>query len=91
MYGFTKSITSELVMSLVKIDGLISGKTTYNVPMRFWIAWIFACHGMDPSTGGSWSGTIDDIPPLSFVLPAGYGYVARMIEISEMCGRHRIR
>ena len=45
---------------------------------------------MDPSAGGGWSGMIDDIPPLSFVLLAGYGYVARMIEINDMCGRHRI-
>ena len=77
-------------MPLVKIDGSISGKITYNVPIMFWIPWIFACHGMDPSAGGGCSGMIDDMPPLSFALLAGYGYVARMIEMNNMCGRHRI-
>ena len=61
------------------------------MPIRFWIAWMFACHGTDPSAGGGWSGAIDDIPPLSFPLLAGYGYVARIMEINAICGRHRIR
>ena len=34
---FTKSRTSELVIPLVKMDGSINGKATYNVPLRFWI------------------------------------------------------
>ena len=32
------------MLSAVKIDESASGMKTHNVPIRFWIAWMFACH-----------------------------------------------
>ena len=64
----------------------------YIAPIRFWIPWIFACHGTEPSVGRSGDG-MDCSEEMGSSAPfKGYGYVARMTPIKMIWGiKRRIR
>jgi hypothetical protein len=75
----------------------LKGKQTDKAPIKFWIPWMLACQGMEPSVGGGGRASLsvgsdpDDVYKGSEPGAEGYGYVARMMAMSEMWGISRMR
>lgn len=79
------------------VYGSISVKASEKAPIKFWIPWMLACQGMEPSVGGGGRASFsagsdpDDVYKGSEPGAEGYGYVARMMAMSEMWGISRMR
>jgi len=84
-------------MVISRVWGGLKGKQTDKAPIKFWIPWMLACQGMGPSVGGGGRASFsvgsdpDDGYKGSEPGVEGYGYVARMMVMSDMWGSSRMR